>query len=408
MFAGKDFPVTEPREREPEPTQGEPVQQQPEVPAEPQPGGWYPVEAPGQQPEAPADDEPTAALRARSAEAEEPTAVVDEPTVTRERETTAEPTAVVREESTVAQDRDVADEPTAVVAEEPTVTHDRATPDEPTADEPTAVVRESPTVASWDREPADVEPTVVAATPGSGPDDEHTTVQPRAAVPDERVPAEVEPTESIFRPPSPTPSPEPEPTRLEQLSEEERKLAEERAARREARAAALAATAPAAVAEPERVTVYKRTTDRFLGALGLFLLRLVVAAIFAVRGLNLLTDLPAAQEFFARTIIPEPAVAAMITGVACLLIALALVLGLLTRVAGLGVALIAGGALALVYWGNWSPFVPGQPGFLGELELLLTAVGLLFLLVGGGGWSLDRSFRAARQRDKAERSSLAD
>ena len=63
----------------------------------------------------------------------------------------------------------------------------------------------------------------------------------------------------------------------------------------------------------------------------------------------------------------------------------------------------AGGALAFVMWGPWSPFVPGQPGFLGEFELLLAAVGLLFLLVGAGGWSVDRSFRSARQRDKAER-----
>ena len=68
---------------------------------------------------------------------------------------------------------------------------------------------------------------------------------------------------------------------------------------------------------------------------------------------------------------------------------------------------IAGGALAFVQWGAWSPFVPGQPGFLGELELLLAAVGLTLMLVGAGGWSLDRSFRAGRQRDKAEKAAAA-
>lgn len=134
--------------------------------------------------------------------------------------------------------------------------------------------------------------------------------------------------------------------------------------------------------------------------MGLFLLRLVVAAIFAIRGLGILTDIPAAGELFAKTIIPEPQIMAIVTGVASLLIALSMVLGLLTRVSGLGVTLIAAGALAFVYWGNWSPFVAGQPGFLGELELLLAAVGLLFLTVGGGGWSLDRSFRAGRERDR--------
>ncbi|MDQ7992383.1 MAG: DoxX family membrane protein, partial [Propionicimonas sp.] len=164
---------------------------------------------------------------------------------------------------------------------------------------------------------------------------------------------------------------------------------------------------PVAVAPPEPVVIHKRTNDKFLGSLGLFLLRLVVAAIFTVRGIHMLSNLVETQEQFAQTIIPYPQVMAIVTGIAALLIALALVLGLLTRVAGLGVLLIAGGALAFVLWGPWNVFltpVPGQTGaFLGEFELLLAAVGLLFLLVGGGGWSLDRSFRSARAKDKAER-----
>jgi len=225
---------------------------------------------------------------------------------------------------------------------------------------------------------------------------------------DEPVPApSPAPADAIFRPPTPTSGPSPEPTRLEPLSEEEQKLAAERAARRDARVAALAAPAPMPVVAPAPVVVHKRTNDKFLGALGLFLLRLVLAGIFAVRGLNILTDIPAAQAQFATTIIPEPGIMAIVTGVACELIALALLLGLLTRVAGLGIALIAGGALAFVYWGTWSVFVPGRPGFLGEYELLLATVGLLLLLIGGGGWSLDRAFRAGRERDKRERAATA-
>jgi uncharacterized membrane protein YphA (DoxX/SURF4 family) len=194
---------------------------------------------------------------------------------------------------------------------------------------------------------------------------------------------------------------------VEPISEEEQKLAAERAARREARAAALAAPPPQPVPAPAPVVVHKRTNDKFWGSLGLFLLRLVLAGIFAVRGLNILTDIPAAQTQFAKTVLadiqPGPQVWAIITGVASLLIALSLLLGLLTRVAGLGIALIAGGALALVYWGPWNPFVQGQPGFLGEYQLLLATVGVLLLFIGGGGWSLDRSFRAGRERDKRER-----
>jgi hypothetical protein len=37
-----------------------------------------------------------------------------------------------------------------------------------------------------------------------------------------------------------------------------------------------------------------------------------------------------------------------------------------------------------------------MPGFTGELDLLLAAVGLTFLGVGGGGWGLDRTFRNRR------------
>ena len=210
------------------------------------------------------------------------------------------------------------------------------------------------------------------------------------------------PSDAIFRD---SPS---EPEGREALSGEEQKLAAERAARREARLAALAATAPAPVVTPAPVIIHKRTNDKFVGSLGLFLLRLVVAGIFAIRGLNILTDLEATQAMIAKTIIPEPYVMAIVLGVASLLIALALVLGLLTRLAGVGILAIAGGALAFVMWGGWNIFLPGhpdpgQPAFLGEFELLLATVGLAFVCLGAGGWSLDRSFRAGRERGKAER-----
>jgi uncharacterized membrane protein YphA (DoxX/SURF4 family) len=316
-----------------------------------------------------ADAEPTAVVP------EEPTAVVaSEPTAVVERE----PTAVVDEESSAVVD----EEPTAVVASEPTAV---------VGHEPTAVVQE--------------EPTVVVEQPSSVEDSSTQQLQ----LEDAAVPPPVVPADAIFRPASPSSGPSPEPTRTEQLSPEEQKLAAERAARRDARAAALAAPAPVPLAAPTPVIVHKRTNDKFLGALGLFLLRIVLAGIFAIRGLNILTDIPTAQAQFARTIIPQPDIMAIVTGVAAELIALALLLGLLTRIAGLGVALIAGGALAFVYWGpTWSPFIAGQPGFLGEYELLLAVVGVLLLLIGGGGWSLDRSFRAGREHDKQEREAATD
>jgi uncharacterized membrane protein YphA (DoxX/SURF4 family) len=359
---------------EPEPA----VEREPEPPLEPGPADAI------SDPERPVEPTETDAADA------EPTAVVPE-----------EPTAVAASESTAVVDEEptgvVASEPTAVVGHEPTAVVD----EEPTAvvaSEPTAVVGHEPTAVVQE------EPTVVVEQPSSVEDSSTQQLQLEdAAVPP------VVPADAIFRPASPSSGPSPEPTRTEQLSPEEQKLAAERAARRDARAAALAAPAPVPLAAPTPVIVHKRTNDKFLGALGLFLLRIVLAGIFAIRGLNILTDIPTAQAQFARTIIPQPDIMAIVTGVAAELIALALLLGLLTRIAGLGVALIAGGALAFVYWGpTWSPFIAGQPGFLGEYELLLAVVGVLLLLIGGGGWSLDRSFRAGREHDKQEREAATD
>ncbi len=265
-----------------------------------------------------------------------------------------------------------------------------------------------------------VQPRVDAAPPAAhgapAPADEVRLDGPRAwstgLISDELAPAitppadeaGAEPTrvESLYRDDAAsgpqTPAEVDEETR--QLSEEERRLNAERAARREARQAALAAADAPPPPPPAPVVVTRRTTDTFMGGLGLFLLRLVVAGIMAVRGLDILTDLPTAQAEFAKTVIPEPGIMALVTGVASLAIAVALVFGLLVRVAGLGVLLIAGGALTFVLWGAWSPFVDGRPGFLGELELLLAAVGLLFVTLGGGGFGLDRGFRKSREKDR--------
>lgn len=201
------------------------------------------------------------------------------------------------------------------------------------------------------------------------------------------------------------------------VSAEHDRLVAERAARRQQRLQALApkpepepvvvaAAAPVVggtVRPPapvaETVTVLQRSNDKWAGSLGLFLLRLVSAAIMGVHGANKLLNLPAATETLQNTVLPVPGILAIVIGAAEIGIAIALVFGLLTRVAGLGIALIAGGALAFVQWGPWSPFVPGSAGFNGELELLLVAVGIVFLLLGGGGWSVDRGFRSRRSAE---------
>ncbi len=161
----------------------------------------------------------------------------------------------------------------------------------------------------------------------------------------------------------------------------------------------------AAVATP------KKATDGFWASLGLFLVRLVLAAIFGVRGVQMLLEPQKTQQMLTNTVVPVSVVpiVATVAAVGCLLVALAMLLGLATRAAGLGAALVTGGALALVYWGAsfsiFRKFEPGtlEFGFWGEEQLLITVIGLLILFIGAGGWSVDRSLRASRQRDKAAR-----
>jgi len=361
--------VTEPRETET--TRDDGVATRPIPQQSPEGATWYPVDSRR------TDDEATVVAQ----DAPEPVA---EPVVDEEPAAVGEPAAEEPIAEVPAVEEPVVEEP---VVEEPAAVEEPA--EEPVAEEPVV------------EEPAAEETVALESEP------EETVAT--AVVPQQTVsfplPAPPVPTDSIFRQPSPSSGPEFEPTRMEQVTDEEQKLAAERAARRDARAVALAATAPVPLAAPEPVIVHKRTNDKFWGSVGLFLLRLVLAAILAVRGLNILTDIPAAQAQFAQTVIPYPSIMAIVTGVATLLIALSLVLGLLTRLAGLGIALIGGGALVFVEWGNWSPFIAGRPGFLGDYELLLTAVGILLLCIGAGGWSLDRSVRAGRARNKAERAS---
>ncbi|MDO5683876.1 MAG: DoxX family protein, partial [Propionibacteriaceae bacterium] len=104
-------------------------------------------------------------------------------------------------------------------------------------------------------------------------------------------------------------------------------------------------------------------------------------------------DINSVQTMLANTIIPEPVIMSFVLTGAEVAIALALLFGVLTRIAGLGLAIIGISALVFVHWIT-NPFIGNA--LTGELELLLAAVGLLFLLVGAGGWSVDAAFRRRR------------
>lgn len=178
--------------------------------------------------------------------------------------------------------------------------------------------------------------------------------------------------------------------------------AEEREHRRAERDRALGTRRPAPDAETSEEATqrprFKRTTDGFLGAFGLFLLRLVVAAIMGLHGFAKAMDIGGVQTMLGGTLIPEPVIMSYVLAGVEIAIALALVFGLLTRLAGLGVALIGIGALVFVHW-TTNPLVGNSLN--GELELLLGAVGVLFICLGAGGWSIDGAVRRRRAAAKS-------
>jgi putative oxidoreductase len=78
-----------------------------------------------------------------------------------------------------------------------------------------------------------------------------------------------------------------------------------------------------------------------------------------------------------------------------------LVVGLLTRLAALAVAVVMVGAIVKVHWPhgffvNWS-LTPGK-GHGYEANLALLAMAVACLIAGGGAWSLDRLLLASLAR----------
>jgi len=119
----------------------------------------------------------------------------------------------------------------------------------------------------------------------------------------------------------------------------------------------------------------------------------MMCRVLAIRGLQKVQHLDVTKTQFEQIGIPYADTLAFVVGVCEVAIAVALIFGIAMRVVGVGIAVIAIGALAYVKWRTGVLFTEGQPGFTGELELLLAAVGVLFVGVGGGGWTVDRRFR---------------
>ncbi|QXT62444.1 DoxX family protein [Tessaracoccus palaemonis] len=183
---------------------------------------------------------------------------------------------------------------------------------------------------------------------------------------------------------------------LEDEVAEEERVAQQLRAEKEARDQRLGLVATSeANALREAPPAPRRGVGGF-GSFGLLVLRLVVAAILGIVGYQILSDIDATTELLSRTLIPEPRTVAWVLGFALAVMAVLLVIGMAVRVVGLLLTVIAIGSLVFIRWGSFSIFVEGVEGFIGDKDLLLAAVGILFFSLGGGKAGVDGAISASR------------
>lgn len=157
--------------------------------------------------------------------------------------------------------------------------------------------------------------------------------------------------------------------------------------------------------EPEAVVVNpKRTTDKFWGSLGLFLLRIFMAALVGLWGYQCLVYREQVETALGKIGLQVGAQNALAIGLGVVLMVMSvlLLLGCGTRIVAGILAIMGGVFLAFFRFGPFNPIMEGQWGFYGDYELLITLVAFLFVCTGGGGWSVDHGIRRGRERKRAE------
>ncbi len=157
-------------------------------------------------------------------------------------------------------------------------------------------------------------------------------------------------------------------------------------------------------ADEPLVTPFKPpTTYKGLPSLGFLLLRLVIAAVVGIRAWQHITHLSATRDMWAATIVPSPGIVAWTQIGLEIAIAIMLVLGIGTRVAGLLLVILAIAQLAFVQWGVVSPFQPGAADFIGVVDVMLAGAGILFATIGGGRISFDGAIHTGHLRRKNDK-----
>lgn len=144
----------------------------------------------------------------------------------------------------------------------------------------------------------------------------------------------------------------------------------------------------------------KPHNDKTPGSIAFFLLRLSVALVTGVRGLQYLLDHPGTTDLLDGFGLPSPGIWAWVLGIALMVSSLLLLFGFLTRFAAAVIACYGIAVLVFIRWGLFNIFLEGSEGFAGDFELLLVASCLLLTILGSGGWAIDAGLRANRARRK--------
>jgi len=138
--------------------------------------------------------------------------------------------------------------------------------------------------------------------------------------------------------------------------------------------------------------------DRIAGSLGLACLRLVLAAFLGLRGVQVLFNIVETSSWLAERNIPISDTMAWALGLSLVLISFLLIIGFGVRLAGLLTTVLAVAVLVFLRWGFSGLLVDGEPGFIGDVEVLVAGLGLTLLCLGSGGLAIDAAMRSDRAK----------
>jgi len=166
--------------------------------------------------------------------------------------------------------------------------------------------------------------------------------------------------------------------------------------RRAARARALGEVDPGADVITAPVPYSPPAMYNAWPSFALFVFRLVIATVLSIRATEEIWHLTQTKATWATSILPSPDVWAVGQIIVEYLIALMLLLGLASRVAGLLLIVLYVIVLSFITWGAVNPFVSGLLGFRGEYEVMMVVIGLVFAGIGGGSAAVDGAVHRAR------------